>query len=425
MLLKLANSSKELIQPIPMDSQVQTQVQFSEGSLPNGTRETEETSSYTAKFLQGPPPLIPDYTPISILPDSRLQNDVRRVRILKPPIIQAAPPSNMSLRDIPGVYFGYQIQEDYRQLQQAPTALQEMPPQPTTELVAVEEPKTSDIEVQEEKETVSTPVADSKIPPPLIPTSSLIIYPKQGETFSKQPEKSPPVLNFVQLQVLSTINGSASSIPPNCNIRATDIDLKNYPNLVETTGYVPVDIDGFRPVPTLVSNEEKKDYRNTGIQQKSLNSYEQNLMKDLHVQSSKEHYTIYNSNTVSTISNAISNPTVTHVDHHFSQLNEGQIGYPGRKRRQKKTREEKLAYLRQYARDRRARETPEQREARLADLRARQRARKANETPVQRKLRLEKDRLKTGRYRAKKRQDDVERTVVFTGSTTGPYTLSS
>ena len=73
----------------------------------------------------------------------------------------------------------------------------------------------------------------------------------------------------------------------------------------------------------------------------------------------------------------------------------------------KKTREEKLEYLRKYAKERRARETPNQREARLADLRARQRARKANETEQQRLLRLEKDRIKTLRYRAKKKQDET------------------
>lgn len=73
----------------------------------------------------------------------------------------------------------------------------------------------------------------------------------------------------------------------------------------------------------------------------------------------------------------------------------------------KKTREEKLEYLRKYAKERRARETPTQREARLADLRARQRARKANETAEERLLRLEKDRIKTLRYRAKKKLEDT------------------
>ena len=360
-----------------------------------------QNKSYTMNYIQGPPPLISDQ-PKTI----RMQTVAQSVQ----PSTSSRPANytgpSLSQTNIPGVYFGYQIQQEER-LQHSPEIMQ-----PTTQQRMIISP-TLEPPVQEENtpEDVYTStqqvVAGVQVPPPLVPTTTSSDNEKMENSYLSQQimKSTSTLLNFIQMQVLSSINGTASSIQ---NEHYKEKELSE----------MAVDSDGFRPVPNLPSNEETNDNRNTGIEDQPLTSYERNLFRDLQIESR-----LPNSNTVSSIPRPPSLNSTPSMQFQ-SQYADTEPYIDGRKRRQKKTREEKLAYLRQYARERRARETPAQREARLADLRARQRARKANETSDQRKLRLEKDRLKTGRYRAKKKQDD-DMSEIFEENfeEAGPFTL--
>lgn len=391
------------------------------------------SSSYTANFIQGPPPLISDKPQVlliqdpSSIPGATAAAAAAAVGTSKRR--SSYPSSNMSMAGIPGVYFGYQIQPEEQQqmiahspppapatsstgqlqLQQSMVTLSDCSSEPTTplkEAIIVKEessPTRSQTIVQSPAAVEFQP---SLAPPALIPTPTPAnTSPKSESSYlTQQIMKSTSTLfNFIQLQVLSSITNSKGTA------------AKKDPN---------IDGDGFRVVPNFGSDEETNNNQNTGYKTQALTSYEQNFLHDLHIASPTiPHYTNSNSRSRTPPLHMHHSPPMDLHDHYG--LGGSDPFGDGKRRRQKKTREEKLAYLRQYARNRRARETPEQREARLADLRARQRARKANETPDQRKVRLEKDRLKTGRYRAKKRQDDVDRPGVFGGSiASGPYILS-
>ncbi|XP_064398758.1 uncharacterized protein LOC135345270 [Halichondria panicea] len=347
-----------------------------------------QDKSYSVNYIQGPPPLISDQ-PKTIT--------MRTVAQSIQPSTSSRPANytgpSMSQTNIPGVYFGYQIQQEER-LQRSPGIMQPTTQQTQQRMVISPtlEPPVQDENTQEDMYTSTQEVAAGvQVPPPLVPTTTPSANEKLEHSYLSQQimKSTSTLLNFIQMQVLSSINGTASSIQ---NGHLKEKDLLECP--------MAVDSDGFRPVPNLPANEKTNDNQNTGIEHQPLTSYERNLFRDLQIQSR-----LPNSNKVSSVSippSLNSTPSMQMQP----QYTDTEPYIDGRKRRQKKTREEKLAYLRQYARERRARETPGQREARLADLRARQRARKANETSDQRKLRLEKDRLKTGRYRAKKKQDD-------------------
>ncbi len=371
----------------------------------------QHKQSYTAaNFIQGPPPLIPDKPKVK---DS--STTIQPGTSSKRSSNYSGPSSNMT--GIPGVYFGYQIQAEEQQLQSPHSSTSEssllITPQSSPASLT---PTDSEEVVIVKKETVDLSIIPSPVrsptvaefqllppPPPAlkpIPNSAVTSPKSESSYLTQQIMKSTSTLfNFIQLQVLSSISKKTNSS-----------------GLSESA----IDSDGFKAVPTFVA-EEMRDNQNTGLQPQSLTSYERNFLHDLHIQSPILHYSNSNS--------PLRTPTMdTSMDttEHYSEID---FLSDSKRKRQKKTREEKLAYLRQYARDRRARETPEQREARLADLRARQRARKANETADQRKMRLEKDRLKTGRYRAKKRQDEDEEDLdipsgILGGIASGPYILN-